>query len=503
MRFTRTLPALVAFFVSTSPYIAQNRNSATADRIRLLETRLSAADEALTVTETALQNALAEIKQLRAEVKSIRQDALPPTPALPAIEAAETSLKLEDEVRSLREEQEILRAEIKVHEQEKVATSSRYPLRIGGLVLFNAFSNAGVVDDVSVPTLALSRAPGSSHGTLGADARQTMIALDAQGPRFLGASSAAHVSLDFYGGQTYNSFGYRTSAGYARMRDSSGQLLWNHTVLAAGFESPLISPLNPSSYAMLSAPALSGSGNLWNWAPQVRIGQRIPISGHSSLTLEGGLLFPDTPGYTSTQLSTPGQASRRPSVETRISLTSASDTDVPLIIGIGGYHASQIYSPSSRVHPWAITGDWQVPFGSRAFLRGEAYRGAAIGGLGGGVYKDVLQGTDAITGATRTTPVDSAGGWTQLTLKFSKTLQGNVAFGMDDAFSQSFASLNVSTASNAFALYARNQSITSNLIFRPGRYLVFSPEYRRLQTWRHTGSSNIANIYTLSAGYQF
>jgi hypothetical protein len=42
-----------------------------------------------------------------------------------------------------------------------------------------------------------------------------------------------------------------------------------------------------------------------------------------------------------------------------------------------------------------------------------------------------------------------------------------------------------------------------NLIYRPKSYLILSPEYRRIQTWPYEGSASIANIFTITAGYQF
>jgi hypothetical protein len=41
------------------------------------------------------------------------------------------------------------------------------------------------------------------------------------------------------------------------------------------------------------------------------------------------------------------------------------------------------------------------------------------------------------------------------------------------------------------------------LIYRPKSYLILSPEYRRIQTWPYEGSPNIANIFTITAGFEF
>ena len=107
-----------------------------------------------------------------------------------------------------------------------------------------------------------------------------------------------------------------------------------------------------------------------------------------------------------------------------------------------------------------------------------------------------------MTGLTRTTGVATAGGWSQLKFIASSTLQANVAFGLDDAFTSNFDGFNPSSTS-VTPLNARNRSVLGNLIYRPKSYLILSPEFRRIQTWPYNGSSNIANIFTITAGFEF
>ena len=115
----------------------------------------------------------------------------------------------------------------------------------------------------------------------------------------------------------------------------------------------------------------------------------------------------------------------------------------------------------------------------------------------------MLTGTDVITGLTRTIGVDAVGGWSQLKLRLRSTLEANAMFGLDNALSRNFDGLILSPSSDPLQLYARSDSVVGNLIFRPKTYLIFSPEYRRVLSWRYTGPANIANVFTLTAGYQF
>ncbi len=515
--FVQTLAQTSPLQAQAGPASAGQSYSTSTDASHLdeINRRLNDVTAALNQSQQLLEKSLFEIQQLRAQLNSLRaQETHAPggmgSIALPGEQTnvdltATSSSRLKDDVESLREEQHVLQAEIKQHDQIKVETASKYPLRISGLVLFNAFSNAGVVNNAELPALALPRNPGSSHGSLGASLRQTVLTFEATGPRLGDARSSAEVSMDFFGGMSSNAYGYSTTAGLVRMRQTQVGLDWDRTSVQAGFTGPLISPLSPTSFATVAQPALAGSGNLWVWTPQLRVERRILFSERHAVGVEGGLIFPKSAGYTSIQLDSPIEASRRPGYEGRISYRAGgatSGTAQTLVLGVGAYSGNQFYSSSTHVRSWAVTGDWLIPF-KWVELSGEIYRGRALGGLGGSAYKDVLSGLDAVSGLPRTVGVDAVGGWSQLKFDLGSTLQANAMFGLDNAFSSNFDGLILSPTVDPLQFYARTSSVAGNLIFRPKTYLILSPEYRRVLSWRYAGFANIANIFTLTAGYQF
>lgn len=516
MSSTTVLAQLQPAQTQTSPSAQTPEGAGNPDaRLADVERRLDDVSSALTQTQQMLEKSLNEIQQLRAQVNSLRAQTVTAsdgrgTSASAASnekQAANTSdAPSAEDLRLLREEQAAMQAEIKQHDQIKVETDSKYPLRVKGLALFNAFSNAGVVDNAELPTVAFPRNPGSSHGSVGGTFRQTLLTLQAIGPKLGGARSSAEISMDFFGGTSSNVYGYTSAAGLVRMRDSSARLDWDRTSVQASFSGPLISPLSPTSYATVASPALSGSGNLWAWSPQLSIEQRVSLSDQRRLVLEAGLIDPPSSGYTAIQLDSPVEASRRPGYEGRVSYRddrSASVNAQPFALGIGAYSSSQFYNSSTQIHSWAVTADWQLPISRWFALTGEAYRGRALGGLGGGAYKDTLTGTSAVSGLARTIGVDAVGGWSQLKLRLGPTFEANAAFGLDNAFSSNFDGLVLAPSSNPSQAYARNDTILGNIIFRPKTYLIFSPEYRRILSWRYTGPANVANVFTLSAGYAF
>lgn len=520
----RTLCLLLTTFTLRGGIARAQNNAVVAPRpgdteqIANIEQRLNDLTTTLRETQKALQQSLLEIQGLRSQLDALHsRDGVEGKSEAPAEKgdsdiawnAAASSMSsssVQGALQELHERQEILQAEIKQHDQSKVETDSKYTLRVTGIALFNAFSNAGVVDNAELPELALPRVAGASHGSNGATLRQTVLGIAANGPAIAGAHSSAFLNVDFFGGTSTNAYGYTSQAGYVRMRDGEVGLDWKSTSVKAGYTGPLISPRSPTSYATLAEPALAGSGNLWTWSPQVRVEKRVSLGGDRGVSLEGGLIYPASSTYNAIQLDSPVEASRRPGIEGRLAYHSdrtATASPRSFVFGVGGYKASQFYGSATHVRSWAVTGDWQIPLTKHFDLSGEIYRGSALGGFGGGLYKDVIVGTDYNTGLNRTVGVDTAGGWSQLKLNVNSRVEANAAFGLDDAFSKSFDGVILPVTSSPIALAARNDSVIGNVIFRPRASMILSPEYRHIISWSYTGAPNVANIFTLSAGYQF
>ena len=76
-------------------------------------------------------------------------------------------------------------------------------------------------------------------------------------------------------------------------------------------------------------------------------------------------------------------------------------------------------------------------------------------------------------------------------------------YGQDGGYASDFHQLNMKNSAFYLSESARSQMVVGNVIYRPRTYLILSPEYRRIASWRITGPAVTANIYTLSLGYQF
>jgi hypothetical protein len=480
-----------------------------------LQQKLETISSALVATHQQLEQSQREIEQLRQELALIKKQlastepgsAEPSTPASNSEAAKSTAAAIED----LQERQQTLEAQVKLHEQTKVESDSKYPVHVNGLILFNSFINRGVVDNIDLPEVSLGNSGDSGNGSTGASFRQTILGLRGVGPTIAGAKSSADINLDFFGGLAYGSSS--TSAGIVRMRTASVNLDWDHDSIQVGMVGPLISPLSPTSYATVSEPALSGAGNLWTWSSQLRYAHQISLQSGRQFQFEFGLWDPPTAGYSTNLLArtpSPGESSKQPAYESRISYGTATknsygdiSNDHPFQIGLSGYYSRQSYPYGDSLDSWAVTTDWRLPLTSRFEISGEGYRGRALGGLGGGVYKDTLVGVDPVTGEDTYRGLNAIGGWTQFKTRFTQSLEANASIGLDDGLASDFHALIFPTTATATQLRARNKMVIGNLIFKPKTYLILSPEYRRIWTWPIYGAATTADIFTLSAGYQF
>lgn len=475
-----------------------------------LEQKLQTISSTLAATELQLEQSQRQIQQLQEALGQLRKQLNISRSEMTTSSSVPNSATGND-ADDLRERVETLEAQVKIHDQTKVESSSKYQVRLSGLILFNSFINRGAVDNFDLPSIAVPQYAVSNNGGAGASLRQTILGIEAFGPRIAGARTSANVSMDFFGGIPYSNFG--TSSGIVRMRTASINLDWDHNLLQVGVAAPLISPLSPTSYATVAEPGMAWAGNLWTWAPQLRVAHQFANSNARRFQLEFGLWDPPAAGYNTTDVfrtPSPGEQTHQPAYEGRVSYGSTAEEHV-LQIGVGGYYSRQKYSNvtigessfNGTNDSWAFTTDFRIPFGHWFEFRGEGYRGRSLGGLGGGVYKDVLYGMDPISYAPVIRGLNNIGGWTQFKSRFGRLLEANASIGLDNGFASDFHSLVLPYDATATELRARNRMIVGNVIYRPKTYLIFSPEYRRIWTWPIYGMRSTADVFTFSVGYEF
>jgi len=469
-----------------------NEKAAKAESANLRAQLAAAGDFAPPLTETRSSSGTTSY--------SSSSNGLNATVEVAASEPVPTSS--EDRISQLEENIELANAKIKEQSQTKVESGSKYRVRLSGLALFNLFTNRGVVDNQDVPQTA--KAPGAldSPGTFGGSLRQSQIGLQAFGPDVAGAHTSAELRFDFAGGFPRSPNG--SLNGLLRLRTGTVRFDWKDTSIIAGQDYLFFSPLTPTSYASLAIPAMSYSGNIWGWTPQIRVEHRFHVSEASSVTIQTGLLETlsgDTPGPAYERMATWGERSGGPGFATRLAW-SHSAFGQNLVAGVGGYYGRQDWGFGRAVDSWAATADLTVPMGRLVEFTGQFYRGRAVGGLGGGIGQSVLWIGQFSDPSTDVYGLDSMGGWTQLKLKPTLKFEINAAFGQDNPFSPRLREFSANPI-YLDSLMSRNLTSLVNFVYKPRSDVIFSLEYRHLKTFILDQNFNSANHVNLIVGYIF
>ncbi|HEX4037344.1 MAG TPA: hypothetical protein VHX37_04725 [Acidobacteriaceae bacterium] len=471
--------------------------------------------ESMARAQQQLEESQRELSEMRAQLTVLRSmmgKTSPPDEATApsSLQHEGSATNLAAAVEDLRERQAVQQAQIDTHEQSKVESESKYPVKVTGLLLLSSFVNTSAVDMAATPAVAV---PGP--GSTGATMRQTVLGLEATGPHLLGARSYADLRVDFDAtpnsgpGGTYSGYSGAT-AGLLRLRTAHAGLQWERTNLAFSLDRPIISPDSPTSLTAVSIPPLAWSGNLWTWNPQVVVTHDFDLTASRQMELQAALTdvadAPLTPlmSLTGTPPSTAEQ-SRWPGIEAHLSFpaTVVIPGRAASRFGAGGYfepHESLVLG--RRFDSWAATLDASQPLPGRLEFTASAYRGQALGGLGGGAYKDIAYRPDADTGSYYTRVLDDVGGWAQLKERFSEKFEMNASFGIDNLFAGELRRYAVPGGS-IYQNLARNRTYAGNAIYSPRAWLLFSLDYRYLVSSPESGAAAASNIIGLGAGYRF
>lgn len=469
-----------------------------------LERRVEQLTETVTRVQAQLEESQRQLEELRGQLATLRQQmAGAPTNAASSSDAAQLARAVDE----VRERQAVQESQIATHDQDKVESESKYPVKLTGLILLNGFVNTRQVDVAATPAIAIQGA-----GSTGASMRQTILGLDARGLHLFGASSHADVRVDFDGGSPSGGATGIYADNFVRMRTAHAALDWDHTGVFFSYDHPLVSPYTPDSLSAVALPALAWSGNLWAWNPQIGLTHDILRSTGPRLRFQAALIdvFDPPSLYNNSSATNTGTAaqsttaenSRWPGVETRIAILGAQE-EKSSQVGLGGYFAPHRTSDGTDFDSWAGTLDYRQPLPGQMELTGSFYRGQALGGLGGGGYKDyVEQVNPAYPAEVYFRALEDVGGWAQWQLRASERLRFNAAFGIDNVPAgqlRPYAGLPAAVYLNL----ARNRTLTGNVIYSPSAYLLFSLEYRHLASSPAVGQTATGNLIGIAAGYKF
>jgi hypothetical protein len=467
-----------------------------------VQERISVLTNALNSVQAQLEESQRQIADLRRQLAGLRASTgAPDTPDQDSSSSSGTA-DLAAAVAEIRQSQAIQETQIATLDQSKVESASKYPVKLSGMVLFNGFVNTRRVDAAATPSVALS-----GSGSTGVSARQTLVGLDINGPQLFGAQTHGDLRLDMSASASGSGYSGSYALGLLRLRTAHLDMNWNRTHAFFALDRPLISPETPSSLTAIAVPPLAWSGNLWAWNPQVGVSFSAFTSSTGSLRAQAAFIdTADPPPLFSTSGNgsyTPpstAELSRWPGIESRIAF-EGSDQDSGPRFGMSGFFAPHRNASSSfNFDSWAGAVDFRIPASRFMQFSGSSYWGSALGGLGGGAYKDyVASDTD---GDYYYRALDDRGGWLQWKQKTGERLEFNEAFGIDNVPAGQLRSYAITPSVSEYNL-ARNRTFTGNVIYSPSAYLLFSLEYRRIMSSYVTAPSTFSDVIGVAAGYKF
>ncbi len=375
---------------------------------------------------------------------------------------------------------EMLRQQMADAAESGVRTRSRVGFELSGRVLMNVFSNNKETNNVDVPMYRRQVPAGSLKGGSGMSIRQTVLGGAVTVRDVLGGDFTGDIDVDFFGGQMASAGG-RTFP-LIRMRTARAIIDWENSQLLIGQEQPLVAGVNPLSLAAVGSPNFSYAGNLWLWLPQIRYG--VHSNGALRFGAQVAALAP-TSGEPNTLFATGFDAAERtnvPYLQGRVHFGWGEEENAAEI-GFGVHYGQVNDSADVAQTSSAATVDFVIPFLSRFEIRGEAFSGQAIAGLGGGAIGQNF-GADSIT------PMSTVGGWVQLNYKASPRVLVGVGLGTDDP------------AEFDGPFFLRNSTQEAHVHWRPAGPLVFGIEWRRTQT-RYAASDYPNTHINLAFGFEF
>lgn len=385
--------------------------------------------------------------------------------------------------RQTDEERQVQQSRIEELAQTKVESSQKFPIRITGMALFNAYVNGRYNNQAVNPTIA-SLAPGNATG--GGTLAQSTLGLLFNGPLTIGgAKVSGSLYMDFFGGST-GSLDH-----LVRLRTASINMDWSTTSLSFGQEKPIISPRDPDSLAQVGFSPLTGAGNLWLWQPQIRLEQRLSLGAGSGLLAQVGvfqtsLLNAETNpnSYASPQ---PGQQTEdsSPGGEGRLEFWRRWSETGRLEIA-GGFHANRNHVGRFSLPTNVYSVDWFFRPFAKVEFSGMFFHGRNVAVLGG-----LQQGFTVLNG--RWIAVPSNGGWAQLRFPITQRLAFDIYGGQQADRNSDLPS----------GFMAKNQGYFGNVMYRLAPNVVVSLEGGQIRTTYYRTGNRLNDHYDLAIAYMF
>ncbi len=370
----------------------------------------------------------------------------------------------------------ITRAEDRIAEQAqtKVGTAQHLPVSLKGMILFDASQVQGTKNN------NFQQAYGSySEGAPGGAAtfRQSIIGLTMQGPAIAGGGTVnGALSMDFYSA---------SNSDYAfRLRTGEISFDWANRSVTFGQDKPVIAPLQPTSFAHVGVPALTGAGNLWLWRPQVKYEERHAFTPNTAIVFDAALF--STAETATTVPSLPSAvATGGPALQARLGFTHSWTDQTRFAVGLG-VHESPSYIAGQSLPSRVISSDFLFKPLHWLEVTGTVFRGENFANLGGLPVSLASVGNNLI-------PVKGTAGWMQLALPLTRRFTFDAYAGRQ---------VNAARGLSPFQI-AGTLIYAANILYRVGPNVVLGIEAGRENVAYANHTLILANRYDATLAYLF
>ena len=415
----------------------------------------------------------AEVQELRSQLAAVRGDApstqgaSPETAAQSPADAPPADLAGQVAIQASR---------IDEMAQSKVEGSQKFPIRLTGMALFNAFADSHQSGGADYPVVASATGPGHA----GANVRQSIIGLEFRGPQSIwGGQVHGSVYMDFFSGNL-------PLSQTMRIRTGSIEVDWATRNVMVGLEKPIFNPREPSSLAQVGLSPLTGAGNLWLWIPQVRVEQDFAWAHQTGLRAQMGVVQTREVGPYAGSTSTPNAEPARPGLEGRYEVYHKFDDERRIEIA-PGFHVSTTHAGGFSIPSQVFSLDWFANPIRWLEFTGAYYHGQNVALLGAG-YR---QGFGIYQNEAEA--VHSQGGWAQFTIHALPRLDVHLFSGQQDDHNSDLAAGDI----------GKNLLFGGNLYFRIAPNVLLGPEISQVRTIYLGQGTRLNNHYDLALAYLF
>jgi hypothetical protein len=433
--------------------------------------------ERLDRLEQENRNLSEEVRALRAELAGVK--AAGPVKPGDALQVPETSVptgaatSAATSAANQEQQLEIQQRRVDEQSQTKVEASQKFPIRLTGMALFNAFMDSKQNGGVDYPVVAAPTGPGRAGATI----RQTIIGLDFEGPGTVwGGKVQGSVYMDLFAPAPLNSA--------MRVRTASIELDWKDRSIMMGLEKPIFNPREPSSLAQVGISPLTGAGNLWLWLPQVRAEQTFHFLASTGVRAQIGVVETRELG---SYVGAVAAEANRPGLEGRFNFFHNLDDERRLEFA-PGFHVSTTHAGGKAIQSSLYSFDWFFNPWRPVEFTGAFYSGQNVAHLGSGTRQGF--GSDSPGDIYA---VDSRGGWGQVTLHALRRLDFHLFTGQ----------VNDSSRMLGTGAIGKNLLFGGNSYFHLAPNVILALEATQVRTVYLGQGTLINNHYDLALAYLF